>query len=213
MGNGLSQEVFPARISVLQEGERESLDRGPVFGLSIGDLLGIYDPESQSWKTSVLSLFEEWTEYLVRFPKSGIMLNGRIYGQATWVRRIGGKESGLWPTPTQIYTRENWKEEEIKSAQQRVKSETMAKGKHHTGNGFGLNLAQAIRMWPTPCNRDFRSPGTPERLERARLESKRGQPLTEVIGGQLNPMWVEWLMGYPIGWTDLEDSEMRLSLR
>ena len=23
--------------------------------------------------------------------------------------------------------------------------------------------------------------------------------------GQLNPTWVEWLMGYPEGWTDLED--------
>jgi hypothetical protein len=23
--------------------------------------------------------------------------------------------------------------------------------------------------------------------------------------GQLNPMWVEWLMGYPMGWTDLKD--------
>jgi hypothetical protein len=25
--------------------------------------------------------------------------------------------------------------------------------------------------------------------------------------GSLNPTWVEWLMGFPIGWTDLEDSE------
>jgi DNA (cytosine-5)-methyltransferase 1 len=25
--------------------------------------------------------------------------------------------------------------------------------------------------------------------------------------GQMNPQWVEWLMGYPIGWTDCEDSE------
>ena len=25
------------------------------------------------------------------------------------------------------------------------------------------------------------------------------------VGGTLNPMWVEWLMGYPPGWTDLED--------
>jgi DNA (cytosine-5)-methyltransferase 1 len=24
-------------------------------------------------------------------------------------------------------------------------------------------------------------------------------------GGKLNPMWVEWLMGFPLGWTDLED--------
>jgi len=25
-------------------------------------------------------------------------------------------------------------------------------------------------------------------------------------GGQLNPTWVEWLMGFPIGWTDLNAS-------
>jgi len=31
--------------------------------------------------------------------------------------------------------------------------------------------------------------------------------LGEVIGGQPNPTWVEWLMGFPLGWTDLEDSE------
>jgi hypothetical protein len=23
-------------------------------------------------------------------------------------------------------------------------------------------------------------------------------------GGQLNPTWVEWLMGFPLGWTDCE---------
>jgi len=26
-------------------------------------------------------------------------------------------------------------------------------------------------------------------------------------GGKLNPRWVEWLMGFPLGWTDLEASE------
>jgi hypothetical protein len=26
-------------------------------------------------------------------------------------------------------------------------------------------------------------------------------------GGKLNPRWVEWLMGFPLGWTDLEVSE------
>jgi hypothetical protein len=26
-------------------------------------------------------------------------------------------------------------------------------------------------------------------------------------GGQLSPLWVEWFMGYPIGWTDYEGSE------
>jgi hypothetical protein len=27
-------------------------------------------------------------------------------------------------------------------------------------------------------------------------------------GGQLNPMWVEWLMGWLLGWTDLKPLEM-----
>ncbi len=31
--------------------------------------------------------------------------------------------------------------------------------------------------------------------------------LGEKVGGQLNPTWVEWLMGFPLGWTDLEPLE------
>ena len=27
------------------------------------------------------------------------------------------------------------------------------------------------------------------------------------VGGQLNPTWCEWLMGFPTGWTDLSASE------
>jgi DNA (cytosine-5)-methyltransferase 1 len=34
----------------------------------------------------------------------------------------------------------------------------------------------------------------------------------ELIGGQLNPMWVEWLMGWPLGMTDLKPLEMDKSL-
>ena len=30
-------------------------------------------------------------------------------------------------------------------------------------------------------------------------------------GGQLNPTWVEWLMGFPLGWTDLGPSATRSS--
>ena len=30
-------------------------------------------------------------------------------------------------------------------------------------------------------------------------------------GGRLNPMWVEWLMGFPIGFTDSKDWATRKS--
>jgi hypothetical protein len=36
--------------------------------------------------------------------------------------------------------------------------------------------------------------------------------LGEKVGGKLNPMWVEWLMGWPLGWTDLKPLEMDKSL-
>ena len=28
------------------------------------------------------------------------------------------------------------------------------------------------------------------------------QERKELTGGSLNPTWVEWLMGWPLGWTD-----------
>lgn len=57
-------------------------------------------------------------------------------------------------------------------------------------------------MVATPLARDYRT-GQRKRFGNP-LRSKN---LNDQIGGQLNPMWVEWLMGFPIGWTDLSVSE------
>jgi hypothetical protein len=35
-----------------------------------------------------------------------------------------------------------------------------------------------------------------------------GDGLATQVGGKLNPEWVEWLMGWPLGWTDLKPLEM-----
>jgi hypothetical protein len=55
-------------------------------------------------------------------------------------------------------------------------------------------------MWPTPTVQDASNNGGPSQYERNSL------PLKAVAGGALNPTWVEWLMGFPLGWTDLGDS-------
>ena len=34
--------------------------------------------------------------------------------------------------------------------------------------------------------------------------------LGEVIGGKLNPDWVEWLMMFPVGWTDLSKTNQEI---
>ena len=59
----------------------------------------------------------------------------------------------------------------------------------------------AVKMWPTPAARDWKS-GTG-----AKPREGHAPQLTDRVGGQLNPTWVEWLQGFPTGWTDLEDSE------
>jgi DNA (cytosine-5)-methyltransferase 1 len=51
----------------------------------------------------------------------------------------------------------------------------------------------------TPTARDWRSGKASEETH-----ARNSRPLSEQIGGSLNPTWVEWLMGWPLGWTDLK---------
>lgn len=54
---------------------------------------------------------------------------------------------------------------------------------------------------PTPTASPWRSGKGKTQQERGRTA---GPSLSEVSGGQLNPEFVEWLMGFPRGWTALD---------
>ena len=56
--------------------------------------------------------------------------------------------------------------------------------------------------WPTPKASDWKRQGSPAELRR------NSPDLPAVAGGKLNPQWVEWLMGVPVGWTDSRPLEM-----
>ena len=77
-----------------------------------------------------------------------------------------------------------------------------------------LSLDQAVQLFPTPraCDGD-KGIRTPEGAAKERERRKKGQDLPTVVGGSLNPQWVEWLMGYPLGWTDLGGSATPSSRR
>jgi len=92
------------------------------------------------------------------------------------------KEKRLWPTPT------------TDSATNRTK-------KYKQG---GTPLTVAVQQWPTPtANED--AAGKPT----GKMQKMLGNhpDVRGTGGGVLSPMWVEWLMGYPSGWTDLKVSE------
>ncbi|WP_344508058.1 DUF3631 domain-containing protein [Dactylosporangium maewongense] len=46
-----------------------------------------------------------------------------------------------------------------------------------------------------------------ETIAQRREYRKNGLNLPDVIGGRPNPEWVEWLMGFPPGWTDLTTAQ------
>lgn len=56
-------------------------------------------------------------------------------------------------------------------------------------------------MLPTPIATDWKNRGCKD------YRKNREFQLQTYVGGQLNPTWVEWLMGFPLGWTDLDASE------
>jgi hypothetical protein len=66
------------------------------------------------------------------------------------------------------------------------------------GQTGGTTLADAVRMWPTPTTQYAANNAGPSQYQRNSL------PLNAEVGGALNPMWVEWLMGFPPHWTLVE---------
>ena len=58
-----------------------------------------------------------------------------------------------------------------------------------------------VALYPTPRANKWGPPDSHGKVPEA------------LAGGRLNPRWVEWLMGIPIGWTRLEPLEMESYLR
>ena len=81
-------------------------------------------------------------------------------------------------------------------------------------------LSTVLRNWPTPNARDYKDHGANVDWQKVASKSKLAGVVmvrqNNQAGGSMNPPWVAWLMGWPVGWTDLKPLAMdkfRLWLR
>ena len=195
----LLQEGSPAKTSLLPESKQEWVkERAVGYGQRLPDLLASYDPATQSWRTSQRCLVETQGDGLAEFsetwPRSGMTRNGTAYRLPNLARTITEIGSGLLPTPDC----QNHRDGSVLR-----KDNNLASGGKH-----GVSLHHYVAMWPTPSVSDNRDRGNMSNpcLQR-RLDIGKQLMLSQVVSlesGQLNPYWVEWLMGYPTGHTDLK---------
>ena len=111
----------------------------------------------------------------------------RLSGPGTGERGFSLSASQMWPTPTARDCKG------ANSMEHLLRPKTPGNA-HHV-----RQLANAVKLFETPCAGDaIGSHG-----------GGNGRSLRTDVAGQLNPTWVEWLMGFPPGWTDLNASETR----
>lgn len=177
---------FLARTSVRQAAALALMAREADYGARWSESLATFDPLTSSWRTPQCSLFEVSAPCLATWPRSGSMRNGTCFLRPTLAPRTCGSAFGLWPTPTAS----------LGTKGGRI---TPRKGRE----GGTLIEAVSARSFATPTARDWRS----GKASQATME-RNSRPLSEQVGGLLNPTWVEWLMGWPLGWTALQPLEM-----
>jgi hypothetical protein len=207
---------FPARTFPLQAQAEASKVHAQGFGESLHGSFATFDRSTSSWRTAQPSLLGDSTLYSGTWPRSGTMRNGVCWERTMPVLRIAENESGLsgaWPTPT--VSGNNNRHGATRKAGDGLASRVRATMYPtpctlDSGSRFNTSLHEGAKprptlgamaqydLWPTPTVQDAKNNAGPSQMRRNTF------PLNAAVGGALNPTWVEWLMGWPLGWTALD---------
>jgi hypothetical protein len=186
-------EGFRAKTSAQQEKAQALTESEAECGEKWRASFTKYDPDMRLWKTHQCSLLGGLEPFSETWPQWGLMRNGECWEQRMLGRRIKETGFGLWPTPcamdssaTMVETKEQW---QARNKEKKAKNPKL---------GEVQKSLRSVVTWPTPTSHNAKETNAPS-------ESERNTPtLAAQAGGQLNPAWVEWLMGWPLGWTDLK---------
>ena len=201
-------------------------------GRTSPDSFASVDPDGSWRKTcqgySQVTLDGSLERFSETWPRAGMTRSGTAYRLRPSAPLIVVIGSGLLPTPNAV---------ETINPNKQYSSTTNAS--YPDGRKCQPTLSDVVTrgMWPTPTGRDHKAGtaqscanvppngllgrvvhqwATPTRVSGehpGRIKRKPHQQdfLSAQVGGSLNPTWVEWLMGYPLGWTVCEGSATRSS--
>ena len=157
--------------------------------------------------SSVWRMAKHLTGYFLTWKMKATPLNRLLFQLVPSERGTGETESGLleegfFLTPSTV---------QIEPSEERAGKRKEYRASVGRQDCPGSLAEQVARFFPTATTRDYKGGRKPETLEASgRNETNSLNDAVNAIEGHtgsLNPLWVEWLMGYPIGWTDLKDSE------
>jgi hypothetical protein len=176
------QADFHAKTSLPQEKAQESMENGQECGKKWQGSFAKYDPNLSLWKTAQCSLIEDLTEFSQTWPTWGSMRNGECWERQTSGLNTIEKEYGLLPDNERFFHTPT------------------------TGSSGGSNSRKAMQkrgvIWPTPT--------TPTGGGNAGGSGAHKNAIKNgtYIPSSINPNLYEWLMGWPLEWTDLKPLEM-----
>jgi len=187
-----------AKTSAQPEKEQASTESAAECGPTWRVSFARWDRDSSSWRTPQCSLLEGLDVFSETWPRWGMMRDGECSAQSMPERltgEIGSGSSELCPTPRAG----------------NPGSRPNGKGGKILAEEVAITEGQRIRgqkTWPTPTAHNAKEKDSPSEatLNTPTLcHQARGGDKTQPK--HLNPVWVEWLMAWPLGWTDLKRLE------
>lgn len=166
-------------------------------------------PDGSSSKTSPCSCPTDSTASSQTLTASGSMRSGRYSTRHLSERPTFGRACSWWPgTPVRVDPGLGHPSRSS-SAMLGVLLSPSADGFRVCsleGDVVTVPEADLLALWPTPTRREGNNTGGAAQFERNALG------LNALVHGAVHPLLVEWMMGFPTGWTELRPAVMQLRL-
>ena len=218
-----TQEIEHPDAQLTETGRRLSKDGKNSHSLGLADQVKMWPtPNSRDWKDSMgtvppsvgktrgHSLGQKVAAEQKKMFPTPAARDYKDTGENTDYEKLakksklaGAVKSEMYPTPRS-------------SIGMSMTMDTVVKAMDNNDRGYKGNLEERVaieqKMWPTPNASDNRDRGNmSDPAIQRRIAKGKQVGLTMAVKdkpgkGTLNPEWVEWLMGYPPGWTDITDS-------